>query len=171
LSRSSQKRVKHLWNLSGNSETNHSTEEIAITRITSKIIASLEQGVRPWIQPWNAEHAAGKITRPLRHGVNVLLFIFRHCLSPSVLSFFSRCSATDLRLSAARSGQGRPEVGRSQKCLDSEHSRNKSREMGQARTREKNSEGEMPGSRTLSRATDQQPGQASGSDEGERGTS
>jgi antirestriction protein ArdC len=48
------------------------------TRITSKIIASLEQGVRPWIEPWNAEHAAGRITRPLRHngqaysGINAL---------------------------------------------------------------------------------------------------
>jgi antirestriction protein ArdC len=49
------------------------------TRITDKIIASLEQGVRPWIQPWKAEHAAGKITRPLRHngqaysGINILM--------------------------------------------------------------------------------------------------
>jgi antirestriction protein ArdC len=49
------------------------------TRITDKIIASLEQGVRPWIQSWNAEHAAGKITRPLRHngrpysGINILM--------------------------------------------------------------------------------------------------
>ena len=49
------------------------------TRITSKIIDSLEQGVRPWIKPWNAEHAAGRITRPLRHngqpysGINVLV--------------------------------------------------------------------------------------------------
>jgi len=49
------------------------------TRITNRIIASLEQGVRPWIQPWNAEHAAGKITRPLRHngqaysGINILM--------------------------------------------------------------------------------------------------
>ena len=49
------------------------------TRITSKIIASLEQGVRPWIQPWNAEHAAERITRPLRHngqpysGINILM--------------------------------------------------------------------------------------------------
>ena len=48
------------------------------SRITSQIIASLEQGVRPWIKPWNAEHAAGRITRPLRHngqpysGINVL---------------------------------------------------------------------------------------------------
>jgi antirestriction protein ArdC len=49
------------------------------TRVTSKIIADLEQGVRTWIKPWNAEHAAGRIIRPLRHSgtpyrdVNVLL--------------------------------------------------------------------------------------------------
>ena len=48
------------------------------SRITSQIVASLEQGVRPWIKPWNAEHAAERITRPLRHngqpysGINVL---------------------------------------------------------------------------------------------------
>jgi len=49
------------------------------TRITDKIIAELEKGERPWIKPWNAEHAAGKITRPLRHnglpysGINVVM--------------------------------------------------------------------------------------------------
>jgi len=49
------------------------------TRITNKIIADLEQGTRPWLKPWNAEHAAGRITRPLRHnatpyrGINVLV--------------------------------------------------------------------------------------------------
>lgn len=48
-------------------------------RVTQKIIADLEQGVRPWLKPWNAEHAAGKITKPLRHngvpyaGVNILM--------------------------------------------------------------------------------------------------
>ena len=48
------------------------------TRITGQIVAALEQGVRPWVRPWNAEHAAGRITRPLRHngqpysGINVL---------------------------------------------------------------------------------------------------
>ena len=36
------------------------------SRITSQIVASLEQGVRPWVKPWNAEHAAGRITQPLR---------------------------------------------------------------------------------------------------------
>jgi antirestriction protein ArdC len=49
------------------------------TRITDKIVASLEQGVRPWNKPWDAEHAAGRITRPLRHngqgysGINILM--------------------------------------------------------------------------------------------------
>lgn len=48
-------------------------------RITSRIVAELEQGVRPWLRPWNAEHAAGRITRPLRfngqpyQGINVLM--------------------------------------------------------------------------------------------------
>jgi len=48
-------------------------------RITGKSVADLEQGERPWIKPWNAEHAAGKITRPLRFnglpysGINVVM--------------------------------------------------------------------------------------------------
>jgi antirestriction protein ArdC len=47
--------------------------------VTDKIVASLEQGVRPWMKPWSAEHAAGRITRPLRanglayQGINVLV--------------------------------------------------------------------------------------------------
>jgi antirestriction protein ArdC len=49
------------------------------TRVTDTIVAELEQGVRPWLRPWNAEHAAGPITRPLRaggqpyKGINVLM--------------------------------------------------------------------------------------------------
>ena len=49
------------------------------SRITDKIITDLEQGVRPWLRPWNADHAAGRITRPLRHngipykGINVVM--------------------------------------------------------------------------------------------------
>src|ERR1700685_3795469 len=37
------------------------------TRITNQIVSHLEKGVRPWVRPWNAEHAAGRSTRPLRH--------------------------------------------------------------------------------------------------------
>ncbi len=49
------------------------------SKITNRIIADLEQGVRPWMRPWSADHAAGKITRPLRHngvpykGINVVM--------------------------------------------------------------------------------------------------
>ncbi len=49
------------------------------SRITNKIIADLEQGVRPWLKPWSSEHAAGRISRPLRHngipyqGINVVM--------------------------------------------------------------------------------------------------
>jgi antirestriction protein ArdC len=47
-------------------------------RITNQIVSHLEKGVRPWVKPWNAEHASGRIRRPLRHngkpysGINVL---------------------------------------------------------------------------------------------------
>ena len=34
--------------------------------ITDRIVAELEHGVRPWHQPWDAGHAAGPISRPLR---------------------------------------------------------------------------------------------------------
>jgi antirestriction protein ArdC len=49
------------------------------SRVTAKIIADLEQGVRTWQKPWNADHAAGNILRPRRanglpyRGVNILL--------------------------------------------------------------------------------------------------
>jgi antirestriction protein ArdC len=47
--------------------TTPNTRPDVYSRITNKIIADLEQGVRPWLRPWNAEHAAGRITFPLRH--------------------------------------------------------------------------------------------------------
>jgi antirestriction protein ArdC len=48
-------------------------------RITDQIVGELEKGVRPWMKPWHAEHAGGRITRPLRgngipyKGINVLV--------------------------------------------------------------------------------------------------
>ena len=48
-------------------------------RVTNKIIEELEKGVRPWMKPWSAGHAGGRITRPLRangipyRGINVLM--------------------------------------------------------------------------------------------------
>jgi antirestriction protein ArdC len=60
-----------------NDATSTSRQDV-YSRITSQIVASLEQGVRPWVKPWNAEHAAGRITQPLRFngqpylGINIL---------------------------------------------------------------------------------------------------
>ncbi|WP_137390341.1 ArdC family protein [Rhodoligotrophos defluvii] len=56
-----------------------SNRQDVYSRVTDKIVADLEQGVRPWVKPWNAEHLAGRITRPLRHngtpyrGINVVM--------------------------------------------------------------------------------------------------
>lgn len=58
---------------------NNTNRQDVYTRVTDKIVAELEKGVRPWIKPWSAEHAAGRITRPLRHngqtysGINILM--------------------------------------------------------------------------------------------------
>jgi antirestriction protein ArdC len=49
------------------------------SRVTDQIIEHLERGVRPWVKPWDASHAHGRITLPCRHngvayrGVNILL--------------------------------------------------------------------------------------------------
>jgi antirestriction protein ArdC len=56
-----------------------STRSDLYSRVTGRIVAALETGVRPWLKPWNAEHAAGRISRPMRHngqpyrGINVLV--------------------------------------------------------------------------------------------------
>ena len=48
-------------------------------RITSRILADLEQGVRPWVKPWTCGAPGQRVTRPLRvtgepyTGINVLL--------------------------------------------------------------------------------------------------
>ncbi|MHC2633945.1 antirestriction protein ArdC [Bradyrhizobium liaoningense] len=70
-------------------------------RITSRIVAELEQGVRPWLKPWNAEHAAGRITRPLRfngqpyQGINVLMLwgesVAKGYAAPIWLTFKQAC--------------------------------------------------------------------------------
>ena len=48
-------------------------------RITENIVAELEKGVRPWVQPWGWSKVKRRVTRPLRHngqpytGMNVLI--------------------------------------------------------------------------------------------------
>lgn len=66
-------------------------------RITDRIVADLERGVRPWVRPWGASNMAGRITRPLRHagqpytGINVLLLwseaVARGFCSPMWMTF------------------------------------------------------------------------------------
>ncbi|MBW6425436.1 DUF1738 domain-containing protein [Rhizobium sp. XQZ8] len=49
------------------------------SRITDIMIAELERGVRPWVQPWSTAHVGRHVSRPLRFngepysGINVLL--------------------------------------------------------------------------------------------------
>jgi antirestriction protein ArdC len=67
------------------------------TRITDRIVADLEQGVRPWMKPWSVANTPGRITRPLRHnglpysGMNVLLLwsegVARGFSSPMWMTF------------------------------------------------------------------------------------
>src|SRR5271166_6450326 len=64
--------------LKENTMQNTTERKDVYSRITAQIVEYLEKGVRPWTRPWNAEHAAGRITRPLRFngqpysGINVL---------------------------------------------------------------------------------------------------
>src|SRR3954447_14296080 len=62
------------------------------SRITNCIVAELEKGVRPWLKPWNAQHAEARVTRPLRangqpyNGINVLILLrHRNGWTPAVL--------------------------------------------------------------------------------------
>ncbi|WP_108610713.1 zincin-like metallopeptidase domain-containing protein [Aminobacter sp. MSH1] len=66
-------------------------------RITDRIVADLEKGVRPWMRPWSVANTAGRITRPLRHngepysGMNVILLwseaVARGFASPVWMTF------------------------------------------------------------------------------------
>jgi antirestriction protein ArdC len=60
------------------STTTNTRRSDVYSRVTSHIIEELEKGVKPWLRPWNAEHVAGRINRPLRHngqkysGINII---------------------------------------------------------------------------------------------------
>lgn len=80
-----------------NGKSGQETRVDIYIRITDRIVASLEEGVRPWVQPWGAGHLKGRITRPLRHngepycGINVLLLwseaVVRGYRSPTWMTF------------------------------------------------------------------------------------
>ncbi|MFC3069407.1 ArdC family protein [Phenylobacterium soli] len=61
------------------SRPNETSRPDLYARVTDAIVAELERGVRPWTQPWSAEHLAGRISRPLRSsgeaysGINIIL--------------------------------------------------------------------------------------------------
>src|ERR1700687_812096 len=66
-------------------------------RVTNQIVAELEAGVRPWVQPWYAAHTAGEVSRPLRfnavpyRGINVVLLwlpaLRQHFQSPLWMTY------------------------------------------------------------------------------------
>lgn len=62
-----------------NRSTETATRQDVYSRVTAKIIADLEQGVRTWMKPWSGANAEGRVTLPLRHngepyrGINILL--------------------------------------------------------------------------------------------------
>lgn len=74
-----------------------SEKQDVYTRITDKIVADLEQGVRTWLKPWNAGNTGGRIVRPLRHngvpysGINILMLwaesVVKGFASPTWMTF------------------------------------------------------------------------------------
>jgi antirestriction protein ArdC len=83
------------------------------TRITNSILADLDRGVRPWLKPWNAEHAAGRITRPLRasgqpyRGINVLMLweaALAQCFAAPIWMTFKQ--AKELKANVKKGSRG-----------------------------------------------------------------
>lgn len=82
-------------------------------QITEKLVAALEKGVRPWVQPWSAGNVKGRVTRPLRHngepytGMNVLLLwsesMARGFASPMWMTF-RQASELDAHVRKGESG-------------------------------------------------------------------
>lgn len=101
-------------------------------KITDQILAALEEGVRPWSQPWKGGHAAGPVSRPLRHnrepyhGVNVLVLwataaergfgapiwmTFRQALAMGACVRKGEKGATVVYAGALESAEADPETG------------------------------------------------------------
>ena len=61
------------------------------TRVTNRIIEELEQGVRPWLKPWNAEqktrHIGDKIMHRLNQSYQLATHSY-HCTSSIGVSLF-----------------------------------------------------------------------------------
>jgi antirestriction protein ArdC len=82
-------------------------------RITDQIVNELEKGVKPWLKPWSAEHAAGRITRPLRgngvryRGINVLM-LWSAAMEKGYAApvWFTYKQATELKASVRKGEHG-----------------------------------------------------------------
>ena len=92
---------------------NNSERQDIYARVTAKIIASLEQGVRPWIKPWNAENTAGRISRPLRHNgqpysdINILMLwgaSFEYGFTSPTWMTFRQAQTLNARISKGEKG-------------------------------------------------------------------
>lgn len=63
----------------GTNEQPGSKRQDVYSRVTQKIMADLERGVRPWMKPWSTENVGGRVLRPLRHdgtpyrGINIVM--------------------------------------------------------------------------------------------------
>jgi antirestriction protein ArdC len=67
------------------------------SRVTERIIADLEKGMRTWMKPWNHEHCVGRINKPLRsngtpyRGINILLLwgeaVMKNFVSPIWMTY------------------------------------------------------------------------------------
>jgi antirestriction protein ArdC len=82
-------------------------------KITDQIVSELEKGVRPWMKPWNAEHTAGRITRPLRgngvpyQGINILMLwsaAMEKCFAAPIWMTFKQ--ALELKAHVRKGEQG-----------------------------------------------------------------
>lgn len=118
------------------SATSHPRTDV-YSRVTAKIVADLEQGVRPWLKPWNAEHAAGRITRPRRangqpyKGVNVLML-----WGDAVLKGFACPIWMTYRQASELNGQVRKGENGSQVVYADRFTRTETDEKGDATERE-----------------------------------
>lgn len=86
-------------------------------RVTSKIVADLERGVRPWVRPWSAENLARQVSRPLRfngeayHGINVVtLWIDAVCKGYRSARWVTYKQAQELGGQVRKGEQGSPVV-------------------------------------------------------------
>jgi antirestriction protein ArdC len=97
--------------------SNSEDRQDVYTRITAAIVTDLEKGTRPWVRPWSATHAAGRITRPLRHngepysGINVLsLWASSSAQGFSAPIWMTFKQALDLKAHVRKGEKGSPVV-------------------------------------------------------------